>query len=281
MNIIDLQSRAKCDWCPGCGDYGILAGLKQAISELGIDQKDYLIVSGIGCGPKFPHWIKLFGFHSLHGRALPVAEGAKMANPKLKVIVIMGDGDCYAIGLNHFIHACRRNIDITAIVCNNSVYGLTTGQTSPTSAKGTKSKSTPFGSVDEPIRPVNLSLTCGASFAARAYANNIVHLKEVLKKAIMHKGFSHIDVLQPCVTFHDTRVEYQQKTFELEKNGWKANDFGAALKKSLEFNGKIPIGVFYASEERPSFESQLPTKTSLVNKDLSKISITDSLKEFE
>jgi len=197
-----LETKTNPTWCPGCGNYGILASLKKAIDGLGIEPHEVLVVSGVGCHGHAPQWIRTYGFQTIHGRTLPLAQAAKLANHKLNVIAVSGDGDCYAIGLNHFIHAARRNIDITLLVHNNGVYGLTTGQTSPTSPKGFESKSTPFGCAETPVNPLTLALDAGATFVSRGFAGDPEHLKSIISQAVAHKGFSVVDILQPCVVWN-------------------------------------------------------------------------------
>ncbi|QQR54700.1 2-oxoacid:ferredoxin oxidoreductase subunit beta [Candidatus Peregrinibacteria bacterium] len=259
-NQAELETGSKCNWCPGCGDFGILVALKQAIFELKLDPENVMLVSGIGCGSQAPHLVKVYGFHSLHGRALPVATAMKMANHKMHVIVIGGDGDGYGIGMAHFIHTARRNFDITYIVQNNQVYGLTKGQTSPTSDKGFKTKSTPEGVIEIAVRPLGLSIISGASFVARSFAGDVMHLKEMIKQGIQHRGFAHIDALQPCVTFNkvNTYQWYQERIYKLEKDPtYDSSNRAMALAKAEEWGERIAIGVYY-KEERATYNDELP-----------------------
>ncbi|MBI4050930.1 MAG: 2-oxoacid ferredoxin oxidoreductase, partial [Elusimicrobia bacterium] len=198
----EFKSETKPDWCPSCGDYGVLSGLQKACSMLGLQPKDILLVSGIGCSSNLPGFFKSYGVHSLHGRSLPLATGAKLANPELTVIITGGDGDGYGIGLGHFIHTVRRNLDVTYIVMNNQIYGLTTGQASPTTEKGTKTKSTPEGDIENPINPMALALVSGATFVSRTFSGEPNHMADVMAKAIQHKGFSLVDCFSPCVTYN-------------------------------------------------------------------------------
>lgn len=257
--LTDLDTGSKCNWCPGCGDFGILVALKQALFELKINPEETMIVSGIGCGSQTPHLVKVYGFHSLHGRALPVATAMKMANHKMKIIVIGGDGDGYGIGMSHLVHSARRNYDITYIVQNNQVYGLTKGQTSPTSDHGFKTKSTPEGVIEVPIRPLSIALSAGATFLARGYAGDIMYLKKLIMEGMNHKGFSLIDVLQPCVTFNkiNTYQWYQQRIHKLDAENHNPLDRIAAFKLTEEWGEKIPVGVYY-KEERWRYEDELP-----------------------
>lgn len=281
-NMTELETGSKCNWCPGCGDYGILLALKQAVFELGLDPESTILVSGIGCGSQSPHLIKVYGFHSIHGRALPVATAMKIANHKMNVIVIGGDGDGYGIGMGHFIHNARRNYNITYIVQNNQVYGLTKGQTSPTSEHGYISKSTPEGVIEPPMKPLTLALSADASFIARSYAGDIMHLKTMIMEGIKHKGFSLIDVLQPCVTFNkiNTYQWYQQRIYKLGDEH-DASDRAAAFAKTEEWGEKIPIGIYYQIE-RWTYEDSLPmlTEQALVDQDINNIDISSAMKAY-
>src|SRR6266702_6725191 len=190
------------DWCPGCGDFSVLSALQAALFELGLKPHQVLVVSGIGCSSNLPGFINSYGMHTLHGRSLAVGTGAKLGNHELKVICTGGDGDGYGIGGNHFVHSMRRNVDLTYIVMNNQIYGLTTGQISPTSTKGMKTKSTPIGSVENPIFPVSLAIAAGATYVARGYTGQVKHLVDLIKGGIQNKGFALIDAFSPCVTFN-------------------------------------------------------------------------------
>lgn len=257
--LTDLDTGSKCNWCPGCGDFGILVALKQALFELKINPEETMIVSGIGCGSQAPHLVKVYGFHSIHGRALPVATAMKIANHKMNIIVIGGDGDGYGIGMSHLVHSARRNFNITYIVQNNQVYGLTKGQTSPTSEHGFKTKSTPEGVIEVPIRPLSIALSSGATFLARGYAGDIMYLKKLIMEGIQHKGFALIDVLQPCVTFNkiNTYQWYQQRIHKLDAENHDPTDRIAAFKLTEEWGDKIPVGVYY-KEDRWTYEGELP-----------------------
>ncbi len=259
MKIADLSTNDKPNWCPGCGNYGILMAMKQALVSLNIPPHNTVVVSGIGCSGKIVHWLKTYGFETLHGRPLPVATGIKLANNRLTVIANGGDGDGYGIGGNHFIHSLRRNPDITYIVHNNMVYSLTTGQTSPTSQKGFKSKSTPFGVIELPVNPLKVGLAMGGSFIARGYAGDLAHLSKIIAAGIKHKGFSLIDVLQPCVVFNkvNTYDFYKKRVYKLEEEGHNVRDVEAAWRKADEWGERIPIGIFY-TDDRESYEQDLP-----------------------
>jgi len=251
-------------WCPGCGDYGILEALRRALAELAVPNEEVVVVSGIGCSSQLPHFMKTYGIHGIHGRAVAIATGVKIANPRLKVVVVGGDGDGYGIGLNHMIHAARRNVGLTYIVSNNQVYGLTTGQMSPTTLRGTKTKTTPFGSVDEPVNPLALALAAGATYVARGFSGDVPHLTQLIKSAIVHRGFALVDVLSPCVTFNrvNTYDWFRSRVYKLEESSHDPADYLQAYRKALEWPtldpyGKIPIGLFYRTEEKPTYEEKL------------------------
>lgn len=241
-------------WCPGCGNFGIWMALREALANSGIGTNDGLLIYGIGCHGNMYNWMKIYGFEGLHGRALPVAQGVKLANHKLPVIAVCGDGDCLGEGGNHFIHAAKRNPDITVIIHDNQVYGLTTGQASPTAKQGFKTKSTPDGVVDEPINPLTLGLVSGATFLARGFAGDIAGLTQIIAAAIEHKGFSVVDVLQPCVTFDKvhTYAWYRQRLYQLSAEDYKPNDKLKALEKAMEWEERIPLGILYREERLTS-----------------------------
>jgi len=246
-------------WCPGCGNFGILRALNRALVELGIEPRQVLLVSGIGQAGKLPHYTRGNVFNSLHGRPVPPAIGAKIANPALVVIAISGDGDAYGEGGNHFIHAARRNHDITYLVHNNQVYGLTKGQASPTSDPGFVTKTTPYGAVS-PVNPIALAIISGASFVGRSFAGDIGHLSDLIKRGITHKGFALIDILQPCISFNhkNTFQWYRERVYKLEnEDGYDPGDKKAALEKAQEWGDRIPIGIIYR-KELPIYEGQLP-----------------------
>src|SRR5213596_3901082 len=200
--MADLKGKVDPDWCPGCGDFGVLAAVQKALVELQIPNHQVVTISGIGCSSNFPGYINTYGMHTLHGRALAVATGVKLANHDLTVVVTGGDGDGFGIGGNHFVHTMRRNVDQLYIVMDNQIYGLTTGQCSPTSVKGMKTKSTPYGSVENPINPIPMAIVGGATYVARGFSGDQKHMVEILKGAIQHKGFALVDVFSPCVTYN-------------------------------------------------------------------------------
>jgi 2-oxoglutarate/2-oxoacid ferredoxin oxidoreductase subunit beta len=243
-------------WCPGCGNFGILRALNKATAELGILPRQLLMVSGIGQAGKLPHYTRGNVFNSLHGRPLPPAIGAKIANPELRVIAISGDGDAYGEGGNHFVHAARRNHEITYLVHDNQVYGLTKGQASPTSDVGYVTVTTPDGAA-HPFNPVLMAIAAGATFVARGFAGNIDQLADIIKQAITHRGFALVDILQPCVTFnhHNTFTWYRERVYPLAEDYDPASR-SAALDKAQEWSDRIPTGVIYR-ENRPTFEEQL------------------------
>lgn len=260
LSVKDFKGKVDPDWCPGCGDFGVLAALKQALVELDLKPHQILTVSGIGCSSNLPGFINAYGMHTLHGRALAVATGAQLANHKLKIIVTGGDGDGYGIGGNHFIHCMRRNVDLTYIVMDNQIYGLTTGQLSPTSIKGMKTKSTPFGSVENPINPIPLAIAGGATYVARGFTGQQKHLVELFKGGIEHRGFALIDVFSPCVTYnHDNTHEFfKQRTKKLEEMGHDPTDFHAAMEKAYLWGEVIPIGLFWKRTDLPTLDELEP-----------------------
>ncbi|MBI4835033.1 MAG: 2-oxoacid:ferredoxin oxidoreductase subunit beta [Planctomycetes bacterium] len=260
MSIKELGTYAKNTWCPGCGNFAILNTIKMVLDELKAETgslQNVVMISGIGCHAKIVDYVNVNSFYSIHGRVVPVAEGIKLANPGLKVIGFAGDGDAYGEGLEHLLFAAKRNIDITMIIHNNRVYGLTTGQYTPTSPLGFKGRSTPFGTMEKPINPLEIMLSSGATFIARGYSNKMDLLKDTMKQAIMHKGFSVVDVLQVCATFYNMYDYYNSKTYELFNH--KPDDYASALAKIREwdYNSDSPIGlgVFYKKEE-PVFDDK-------------------------
>jgi 2-oxoglutarate ferredoxin oxidoreductase subunit beta len=235
--------------------------MKQACAQLDLLPHQVLLVSGIGCGSKLPYYMKSNGYDSLHGRALPVAMGAKMGNHDMKVVVISGDGDGYGIGGNHFMHVMRRNPDLTHIVENNQVYGLTKGQYSPTSAMGFLSSTSPDGSIEEMANPLAMAVTGGATFVARGFAGDPKGLTQLIMLGMQHKGYSLIDILQPCVTYNkiNTYDWYKERIYKLadQDEGYDATDRHAAWLKAWEWDEKIPVGVLYQID-RPTYEDQVP-----------------------
>ena len=262
MTDAQYRSGEKAVWCPGCGDYGVSAAIMKALGELNIPKSDLMVVTGIGCSSAISNQFSTYGIHGIHGRLLPIATGAKLANPKLTVIGAGGDGDGYGIGAAHFIHAARRNIDITYIVMDNEIYGLTTGQASPTSLIGMKTKSTPFGVTENPINPLSLAISAGATYVARGFSGDPNHLSALIKNGITHKGFALIDVMSPCVTFNrDNTYDWLRKRiYKLEDQQHDPADMAKAFDKATEFErdvNKMPIGLFYKTS-KPLYEELDP-----------------------
>lgn len=284
MKQADFNTSYKPTWCPGCGNFGIFIALKNALVELGLQPKDVLLVAGIGCSGNGVNFLKAYGWHSLHGRAIPTGVGAKLANKDLTVIVMAGDGDGYGEGMAHFIHAVRGNADITYITHDNQLYSLTTGQAAPTTEKGTKTKSTPDGQIEVKANPVSLALSAGGNFISRGFSGDADHLKELIKKAINHKGFSLVDVFQPCVTFNkiNTFKFFFDRLYNLDKQtGYKASDKQAAFAQSLVWGDKIPYGLFY-QDSRASYGDHLPQLkgSALVKRPMKVRNINQLMKEF-
>jgi len=246
------------DWCPGCGDFSVLSALQAALFELGLKPHQVLVVSGIGCSSNLPGFINTYGMHTLHGRSLAVGTGAKLGNHELKVICTGGDGDGYGIGGNHFVHTMRRNVDLTYIVMDNQIYGLTTGQVSPTSTKGMKTKSTPHGSVENPINPIPMAMIGGATYVARAFSGKQKHMVEIFKGAIAHRGFALVDVFSPCVTYNkdNTYQFFNPRVKILEEKNHDPADFHKALDEAYKWGDEIPIGLFWRRTDLPTLEDQ-------------------------
>ncbi len=283
LNMGDLQTGHVPSWCPGCGDFGILNAIKKALVELQVPTEKAVLCSGIGCGSKLPHYVKAYGFESLHGRGLPVATGVKLANKELTVIAVAGDGDTYGIGMNHFVHSVRRNMDMTMIVQNNAVYGLTKGQYSPTSLKGIKTPSSPFGAIEAPVNPVAVALSMGGTYVARGYAFDAEQLKNLIAGAIRHKGFALVDALMPCMTFNklNTLDYYKERVYRLEDSGYVPDSRENAWKKAWEWGEKIPTGLFYR-EEKPVYEDEyLPAGTRPTEADVSNVDISRILESLK
>ena len=282
LKLSDLKTTAHNDWCPGCGDFGILNAVQMALTEMNVDPSRTVVVSGVGCSSKAPHFIKTYGVHTLHGRALPFSAGIKLANPNLEVVIEGGDGDGLGIGAGHFVNAGRRNLDMLYIVHDNEVYGLTKGQAAPTMKLGMKTKSLPLPNINQGINPIMLAIASGYTFVARGYSYDVRHLKDLIIKGIRHRGFAFLDVLQPCPTYNDIQTkEYwagegnldasgkpQPRTYKLEETGYDGVVHTAdeeemerkvqqAILKSFEFGDHTPIGIFYQNEFIPTFEERL------------------------
>jgi 2-oxoglutarate ferredoxin oxidoreductase subunit beta len=244
-------------WCPGCGDFGILSAIDKALVILDKQPKDVLFVSGIGQAAKLPHYVKANCLNGLHGRALPAAAGAKIANRALTVIVTTGDGDCYGEGGNHFIHNIRRNLDITVIVHDNQIYGLTKGQASPTTMPGYVTKVQTRGVVLEPLRPLELAMSMGCGFVARGFAGDIDLLADLIVQAVRYKGFSLVDVLQPCVSFNklNTHSWYKERIYRLDDKTYDCSNIDEAFRKAREWGERIPLGVIFRTP-KPCYEEK-------------------------
>ena len=307
----DFKTDVFADWCPGCGDYGIMNGLQMAFAELNLEPHQIVMVSGIGCSGKEAHNVKCYGVHTLHGRTLPFALGIKVANPNLEVVAIGGDGDGLGIGAGHFVNAGRRDLDMTYIIHNNGVYGLTKGQASPTLRRDVKTKALPRANINEAVNPIALAVISGYTFAARSYAYDVKHLKETIKQGIQHKGLAFIECLQPCPTYNDinTKDWYagedrkdasgkpQNRLYKLDEAGFDPvvrdwnEDFKkktSALEKAQEWGDRIPIGVFYKNELEPTFQERFSKRIPFyLSKPPAKQKLTDEngfshvdLKEF-
>ncbi len=283
LKLADYKTTVHNDWCPGCGDFGIVNALQMALAEMGIERDKAAIFSGIGCSGKTSHFINTYGIHTLHGRVLTFAQGGKLANPEMTVVAVGGDGDGLGIGAGHFVAAGRRNIDMTYIIFDNGVYGLTKGQASPTLKLGEKTKSLPSPNTNYNVNPIGLAVASGFTFVARAYSYDVRHLKDLIVQAVKHKGLSFLDVLQPCPTYNDlnTRdwyagedlakesVERHSRIYKLEDSHFDPvvhyddeidEKLAQALIKSLEWGNKIPTGIFYKNEIISPFATRLTDK---------------------
>jgi 2-oxoglutarate/2-oxoacid ferredoxin oxidoreductase subunit beta len=285
LKLTDLKTDAHNDWCPGCGDFGILNAVQMALAEMNVDPTNTVVVSGIGCSGKVPHFVRTYGVHTLHGRSLPFATGIKLANPGLEVICEGGDGDGMGIGAGHFVGSGRRNVDMVYIIHDNEVYGLTKGQAAPTMRLGMKTKSLSMPNINQAVNPLMLAIASGYTFVARGYAYDVRHLKDLIIKAVKHKGFAFLDVLQPCPTYNDVLTkEYWAgeglkdangrpvpRTYKLEESGYDGvvhrgdeeemeEKVGKAILKTFEFGDHTPIGVFYQNEFVPTYEDRLQSR---------------------
>jgi 2-oxoglutarate ferredoxin oxidoreductase subunit beta len=272
----DFQGKERPTWCRGCGNHAILNAIKMALAEHDIAPHEIFIVTGIGCGSKLPHYMKVTGLHTLHGRALPVATGARLANHGLRVMTVHGDGDGYNMGLGHMLHAIRRNVNIVDVVQDNRIYGLTKGQYSPTSEQGKRTPTSPSGSIDRPVEPLALAITMGATFVARGYSNELKQLAWLIGEALEHPGYALVDVLQPCVSFNRSYAYdfYNERVYKLEDEpGYDATDHTAAWEKAFEWGDRIPIGIFYRGVPVPTYEEQVPALAAgpLVHQPLGKL----------
>ncbi|EOR25652.1 2-oxoglutarate ferredoxin oxidoreductase subunit beta [Clostridium sartagoforme AAU1] len=268
--MLDLnlyKSNDEIAWCPGCGNFGILAAIKEALAELELKPEEIVMVSGIGQAAKTPHYLKANGFNGLHGRALPPAQAIKMANKNLKVFINSGDGDSYGEGGNHFIHNIRRNVDMVHLVHDNQIYGLTKGQGSPTTAKGQVTSLQFEGVYVEPINPLAIAISAGATFVARSFSGDKEHLKSMIKAAVNHKGYALVDIMQPCVVFNkvNTFKWYKDRIYKLDES-YDPSDKAQALKKVEEFGDEgIPIGILYKNETKETYHEVHPVLKTGVN----------------
>jgi 2-oxoglutarate ferredoxin oxidoreductase subunit beta len=254
LDAKDYKSGVKPVWCPGCGDFGVLSATYKALTTLQLKPHEVVVVSGIGCSSRIPYFMRTYGIHGVHGRPLPIATGVKMANPALTVFAMGGDGDLMSIGAGHLPHAAARNVDITVIMMDNQTYGLTKAQASPTSAPGHISKSTPFGAIAKPFKPVMLALAYGATFVARGYSAHAHDLSELIVQGVRHHGFSFIHVQSPCTEFHNTYNLYDELVEEMPPDH-DASDLTAALHLALT-EERVHLGVFYRDESREPFEQR-------------------------
>ncbi|CAH0211100.1 2-oxoglutarate oxidoreductase subunit KorB [Peribacillus sp. Bi96] len=256
----EFRNDVKPNWCPGCGDFSVQAAMQRAAANVGLEPENLAVVSGIGCSGRISGYIKSYGFHGIHGRSLPIAQGVKMANRELTVIASGGDGDGFAIGMGHTIHAIRRNIDITYIVMDNQIYGLTKGQTSPRSAAGFKTKSTPEGSIEQAVSPMELALSAGATFVAQSFSTDLKDLTAIIEAGINHKGFSFINVFSPCVTYNkiNTYDWFKQNLTKLNTiEGYDSSNKEQAMQTLMKHDSLV-TGIIYQDSSRPSYQELIP-----------------------
>ncbi|PNZ90930.1 2-oxoacid:ferredoxin oxidoreductase subunit beta [Staphylococcus pettenkoferi] len=268
----DFRNNVKPNWCPGCGDFSVQAAIQKAAANIGLEPEEVAIITGIGCSGRLSGYINAYGVHGIHGRALPLAQGVKMANRDLTVIASGGDGDGYAIGMGHTIHALRRNMNMTYVIMDNQIYGLTKGQTSPSSAPGFVTKSTPKGNIEKNVAPLELALSSGATFVAQGFSSDIKNLTKLLEDAINHDGFSFVNVFSPCVTYnkvntYDWFKEHLTNIDDIED--YDASDKEKAMANVLKYDSLLK-GIVYQDTETPSYESQIEQldETPLTKKDI-------------
>jgi len=276
----DFRNNVKPNWCPGCGDFSVQAAIQRAAVNVGLEPEQLAIVSGIGCSGRISGYINAYGFHGVHGRALPIAQGLKMANRELTVLAAGGDGDGFAIGMGHTVHAIRRNIDVTYIVMDNQIYGLTKGQTSPRSAVGFKTKSTPQGSIESALSPLEMALAAGATFVAQSFSSDLKQLTSLIEEGMKHKGFSLINVFSPCVTFNkiNTYDWFKENIVNLESvEGYDPSNRVQAMTKLMETGGML-TGLIYQNKSKSSYEDLVP---GFKQEGLAKQNIKITESEFE
>ena len=254
-NANDYKSGVKPIWCPGCGDYAVLGALMRAFAELNLAPENIVVASGIGCSSRMPAFLKTYGIHGVHGRALPMATGVKLARPEATVIAVGGDGDGFSIGGGHIPHAARRNVDLTYIVMDNSIYGMTKGQPSPTSPEGMVAKASPYGAPEKPLNPIMMALAYEISFVARAFSGQLKEIVNLIKASILHPGFAFIQILSPCVTYYDTYAHYRQITRPLPDDH-DPTDMLSAIKLALVTETQY-TGIFYRNADRLPFNQRI------------------------
>lgn len=269
----EFRNNVKPNWCPGCGDFSIQAAIQRAAANVGLEPEQLAVISGIGCSGRISGYINAYGFHGIHGRALPIAQGVKLANRELTVIASGGDGDGFAIGMGHTVHAIRRNLNITYIVMDNQIYGLTKGQTSPRSAEGFKTKSTPEGSIESTLSPLEIAMSAGATFVAQSFSSDLKGLTSLIEQGIQHEGFSLINVFSPCVTFNkiNTYDWFKENIVSLDQfPDYDPSDRVAAMNKIMETSGML-TGLIYQNKARKSYEDMIVgfKPEALANQDLS------------
>ncbi|MDQ0416935.1 2-oxoglutarate ferredoxin oxidoreductase subunit beta [Croceifilum oryzae] len=255
----DFRNKVKPNWCPGCGDFSVLAAMQRAFANVGLEPEEVAIVSGIGCSGRISGYVNAYGLHGVHGRALPIAQGLKLANRDLTVVASGGDGDGFAIGMGHTVHAIRRNVDVTYVVMDNQIYGLTKGQTSPRSAQGFQTKSTPQGSIEQAISPLELALSLNAGFVAQSFSSDLKQLTHVIEEGLKHKGFSLINVYSPCVTYNkiNTYEWFKQNIVNLDTlEGYDNANRAQAMQTLMEHDGLV-TGILYQNKERPPYEAMI------------------------
>lgn len=284
--VKDFRNDVRPNWCPGCGDFSVQASIQRALASLGKEPHEVAVISGIGCSGRISGYVNSYGFHAVHGRSLPTAQGVKLANRDLTVIAAGGDGDGFGIGLNHFMHAVRRNMDITYIVMDNQIYGLTKGQHSPTSAHGFKAKTTPAGNIENALVPTQIALSAGIGFLAQGFSSDVNQLVRLIEEGIRYKGFALINVFSPCVTYNkiNTYDWYKEHVYNLDQvSDYDATDRTAAIQMVTEKHG-LCTGLIYRDDTRVAYEDQIPgyDETPLVHQDLSLDAsvFSEALKEF-